>query len=420
MDGSTGGRGSTDRRASTGRRPVARLAASLAPRHRLRGLADRLSPYVTAALVGLLDDRLLSRETVRQVAAIEGAVYEYGSAESFALDPPESPANPEGMVARRVGQHSLPRPFVCELPDCTLAGAYPVALTDRGEVVLEAVVREGVLLRNVAGSLAHLLANPGRARTFRRDEQFDAACLLFNYWSGGYFHWVFESLVRLEGVERYRERTGRSPVLVLGPDPPSWQRESLELLGYGPDEWVAWDCQRASVDRLVVPTVRREAVLSPGAVRWLRERVHERLADDASPDPGDFPDRVYVSRADATRRRVRNEAAAVDALADRGFVRVVPSELDVPEQAALFAGADVVVAPHGAGLTNLAYAGDPVVVELFRDGDVRGQYYQLAKVLDLEYHYLVGESTGPDLAVDVDELVDVLAGAGIDVPASAR
>lgn len=407
MDGSTG-RVSTDRRAPTDGGPVARLGASLAPRHRLRRLADRLSPYATAALVGLLDGRLLPRERLRQVAAAEGAVYEYGSAESFVLDPPESPPTPEGMVARRVGRHTLPRPFVCELPDCTLAGAYPVALTARGEVVLEAVVREGVLLRNVAASLAHLLANPLRLGESRDGERFDVACLLFNYWSSGYFHWVFESLVRLEGVERYRERTGRSPTLVLGPDPPSWQRETLELLGYGPDEWVAWDRQRARVDRLVVPTVRRGEVLSPGAVRWLRERVRTRLRAERFPDPGAFPDRVYVSRADATRRRVENEAAVVDALAERGFARVVLSELSVPEQAALFAGADVVVAPHGAGLTNLAYADDPVVVELFRDGDVRGQYYQLAKVLDFEYHYLVGDSTGPDLAVDVGALRRVL------------
>ena len=398
---------------STGRRSSARLLAGLEPRHRARMLLDRLAARGTATLVDLFDNRILHRDDLRRLATDEGAVYEYGSPESFVLDPPESPSSPEGMVGERVGQHTLPQPFVCELPDCTLAGAYPIALTDRGEVVLEAVVRESVLGRNLAGSLANLLSNPGKARKLRdSDESVDTACLLFHYWASGYFHWVFESVIRLEGVERYRELTGQSPTLILGPDPSSWQRETLELLGYGPDDWLLWDRQRALVDRLVVPTVRREAVLSPGAVRWLRERVRSRLETEDTPDPAKFPDRVYVSRNDANRRRVANEGAVEAALADRGFSRVVLSELSVPEQAALFAGAEVVVAPHGAGLTNLAYADDPVVVELFRDGDIRGQYYQLAKILDLEYHYLVGEAVGGDILVDIEELCGRLADAG--------
>lgn len=370
-------------------------------------------------LTATLGDRLLAREGLQEVAAAEGSVYEYGEPESFVLDPPESPAAPEGMVGERVGHHTLSQPFVAEVPDCTLLGAYPIAITSRGEIVLEAVVREGVLARNLGGSLGHLVSNPTSIRGFRAnggdgstgrgDDRIDTACLLFNYWASGYFHWVYESVIRIEGVERYCEETGRSPTLILGPDPPSWQREVLELLGYGPEDWLLWEHGRAGVDRLVVPTVRREDVLSPGAVRWLRGRVRGRLEADGTPDPADFPDRVYVSRNDADRRRVADEERVFAALSDLGFSRVVLSELSVPEQAALFAGADVIVAPHGAGLTNLTYADDPVVVELFPEGDVRGQYYQLAKILDFEYHYLVGEAVGGDLQVDVEELRGRLA-----------
>jgi capsular polysaccharide biosynthesis protein len=290
-----------------------------------------------------------------------------------------------------------------------------VALTDRRSIPLPAVVRREVFALNVVGSALELLRDPRQVPGLLSDgEHLETACLLYNYWSSGYFHWTYESLARLEGVEQYREETGRTPTLVLGQDPPSWQRESLELLGYGPDDWTTWRGGRATVDRLVVPSVRRTTVLSPGAVQWLHDRVLARLtADDSLPDPGSFPDRVYVSRADAGRRRVVNEGELFDALADRGFLRFVLSDLSVPEQAALFAGADVVVAPHGAGLTNLTYADAPVVVELFRDGDVRGQYFQLANLRGCEYHYRVGDAVGSDMVVDVDDILAALSLAGV-------
>jgi hypothetical protein len=383
-----------------------RMHRRVAPRQRLRGVLDAAFPYVTKALFGLLDPVVLDRTRLRYVAETRGNCYEYGRAETFVLPPPRSPLDTEGTVDERVGRHRLPQPFVAELPDCKLVGAYPRALTDRNEVVEAVAVQRGVLALNLFGSFRSVATDPGQVR---RHGRLGTVCPLYNYWSSGYFHWTVESLLRLEGVERYEAATGRQPTLLVGPDPPSWQLETLDLLGYGPDDRVEWQGGRATVDRLVVPTVRRTSVLSPGAIDWLGGRVRSRLDEDPDyPDPAALPDRVYVSRADADRRRVANEAALVDALAERGFERVVLSDLRVPEQAALFAGADAIVAPHGAGLTNLVYADDPVVVELFRAGDVRGQYYQLATLQDMAYHYRVADRVGGDLHVDVDDVTDLV------------
>ena len=377
----------------------------LSPDRLVRSTLGRAYPYVHRGTLSVLRSRVLHREELRRRASREGSLLDYGEPETYELQPPATPDDLEGRVAERVGTHRLPRPFVGELRDCRLLGAYPLAVTDREEFVMEAAVRPTVLVLNLLGSARELAANPSGLRDLRSDASLDVACPLFNYWSSGYFHWTYESLIRLQGVERYREATGRTPTLVLGPDPPAWQRESLALLGYGAGDWVEWDRRAATVDRLVVPSVRRTSVLSPAAVEWLRERVTSRLrADGSLPDPQDTPDRVYVSRADADRRRVENEDAVVRALSEFGFERFVLSELSVPEQAALFAGAEVVVAPHGAGLTNLTFADDAAVVELFRAGDVRGQYFQLAGIRGLEYHYRVADSVGEDMRVDVEEL----------------
>ncbi len=378
---------------------------------RLRHLArDRvfqpLLPHASETILDALSDRLLEYDELRTVAVEAGTYYPFGESEELELTRPDTDEPPQGKIADRIGTFTLRQPYVCELPNCRLLGAYPVPITEQGKIPVEAVVRPAVLVRNLLCSGADLVTNPGSAvEGVQTDESIGTACLLYNYWSSGYFHWTFESLIRLQGVEQYREATGRDVTLVLGSDPPEWQRQTLELLGYDEDDWVTWSTPDVRVDRLVVPTVRRETVLSPAAVEWLHDRVRERVLSDAvSPSPDDYPDRIYVSRDDADRRRVDNEDEVMSLLEDHGFSRFVLSDLSVPEQAALFSGADVIVAPHGANLTNMTYADDATVVELFRDGDVRGQYFQLAEILDFEYRFHVAEPVGPDMLVDLDDL----------------
>ena len=51
-----------------------------------------------------------------------------------------------------------------------------------------------------------------------------------------------------------------------------------------------------------------------------------------------------------------NESEVEAALAPLGFRTIVPGEMSVREQIAAFSRARVVVAPHGAGLANMAFA----------------------------------------------------------------
>lgn len=377
----------------------------------VRSVLLALAPFLVQTTLRLLRPLTLTRDELRTYAARHGWLHEYASSETLRLDAPESASTLHGKIDERVGTHHLPRPFVCELEECELVGSYPVALTADNRLVEGAVVREYLLVRHALALGRDLVTRPLRTLGLRGEtEEYETACLLFNSWSSGYFHWMFESVTRLQGVEQYREETGRDPTLVLGPNPSSWQRQTLELLGYDEDDWTTWSGARATVRRLVVPANRRTHVLSPGAVQWLRERVRDRIATgEIDVDPADYPDRVYVSRADADRRRVVNEDELVDALAEFGFERVVLSELPVAEQVALYAGADVVVAPHGAGLTNALFGVDLTVLELFKRGDVRGQYFQLMSICGFEYHYERCEPVRADIRVDVDRVRERIA-----------
>jgi capsular polysaccharide biosynthesis protein len=69
------------------------------------------------------------------------------------------------------------------------------------------------------------------------------------------------------------------------------------------------------------------------------------------------PERIYISRRDIESFRYMRGEDEVEAVMKRlGFTIVRPQELAFDEQVATFARARVIVGPHGAGMTNAAFA----------------------------------------------------------------
>ena len=126
-----------------------------------------------------------------------------------------------------------------------------------------------------------------------------------------------------------------------------------------------------------------------------------RLGRDRERSPGGS--RVFISREDATIRQVTNADAILPVLDEYGFETHVLTELSVAEQIARFSDADIVVAPHGAGLTNLVYADDVAIVELFGQKKL-ASFARLATMLDQTYTSVGCEQRGVNLVVDPDRL----------------
>src|SRR5205823_4872222 len=107
-------------------------------------------------------------------------------------------------------------------------------------------------------------------------------------------------------------------------------------------------------------------------------------ADDVGHDK-----RVYISRANARRRRVTNDEEIRDILVSRNFNIVLAEKFGVSQFAAIVQHAEMVVAPHGAGVTNVVFARPGIrVLELFgahiaiegwlMTNAVKGQHFLLA------------------------------------------
>lgn len=218
---------------------------------------------------------------------------------------------------------------------------------------------------------------------------------LLNDERGSYrYGWFHETLPKLRWFEEYCAATGEEPVLITNSPLREFQRQSLTWMGYRPEEWIEHGAEITAVDRLAIAPhpIRLEGNPSSGfasEVGWAGRRIVE-----SSPSVDrEFADRVYVSRADASRRRVRNEKAVMELLEPMGFEWYEPGRLSLAEQVALFAGAEIVVGLHGLAFVNLMFCTEgTALVELFAEDGIDESYFVLANELGLDYECLVCES----------------------------
>jgi Glycosyltransferase 61 len=114
--------------------------------------------------------------------------------------------------------------------------------------------------------------------------------------------------------------------------------------------------------------------------------------------------RIYISRADAAHRRISNEREIRNVLERRGFVSVRLADLDPAAQIGLFRRAEVVVGPHGMGLTHIV-AGEVLgqVIELFHPEAGTDAYGSVARSAGIEYDNILGTPTpGGEVDFEVD------------------
>lgn len=123
--------------------------------------------------------------------------------------------------------------------------------------------------------------------------------------------------------------------------------------------------------------------------------------------------KIYISRRDAANRRLPvNDAETAAVLVSRGFEIVAPGEMSLAQQIAMFREAAVIVAPHGAALTNLTWtengADGPVLIELLQENFTMRSFARLAQAKRLTYHALICEcAERAELLIDTRPRIDL-------------
>jgi hypothetical protein len=218
-------------------------------------------------------------------------------------------------------------------------------------------------------------------------------------WGHNHYHWVLDLLPRVLFLERF-DRLRRLPLIVQrGISRP--QRESLQMLGIGPERIIEFDGRHWQVEQLYYVSPGLTANTTPLSARWLRERFAP---------PSTSSRRLYVSRKDAATRRVVNEVDLVAELLRYGFELVTLSELSFADQVKLFGEAEIIVGPHGAGFTNAVFAQPgATLIELFSPRYINGCFWALANACGHRYGFTVGMQRGEDIEVDIGKVLRLFA-----------
>lgn len=115
-----------------------------------------------------------------------------------------------------------------------------------------------------------------------------------------------------------------------------------------------------------------------------------------APAPGLYPRRLYIDRSGQMNRKLVNEPDVKAALAAVGFVAVQPERLALSAQIALFANADIIVAPHGAALTSIVFCRPgTALIELHMNSWVMWNFRRFAAIGGMRYDCVIGQDDQP-------------------------
>lgn len=302
--------------------------------------------------------------------------------------------NPVGQPGPRI-DYRVPATFLARADDARLlAGHHSVILSD-DTVLLEGLGYrqkrrrwDGPCYAYVSSQGAVLAALP--APESRIDEE---AVLLGG--GGNYYHNMIDWLSRLPTILGTPELT-ELPVLVAR-DIPASVIEILEMLGVERRRLRFLVPGLYPVKRLWIPSLAhgRLGCVSPRYLEFLEKRLFGGFRDPRTRGRR----RLYFARDDVRHRRIVN-ADALNLLLDRhGFETVGLEWLSAADQFALAAEADVVVAPFGAGLTNiLACPIACTVIELTHHQAVRPLFPILAGLRGQAFHRITGRPVGGSAA----------------------
>jgi len=298
--------------------------------------------------------------------------------------------------------YTCPAVYAIELCDVLFCPVNNVVMTDDGRVAAESItsIARPEYLDDHALSARRVTSLPGTHTALRSR---------FNH----YYHHLIDHASRLYFLSVPPLDSHDQIGLLLRSGSTDFEQYLLERL-CPPHAHVV------SLHRRTLYRIERYVLITPMTRRhagYQRQPYLSAFEEAFQPSrPSTKAERIYVSRRGQKGRIVKNEDAVLRALRPLGFERYFLEDLSFSEQSRLFYDADAVVAPHGAGLSNLIYSKHARVVEYFPSCYVVPSFYFLAKSKGLGYRRLHACEDWRDdnFEMDVDQLLCTLTELGID------
>lgn len=230
-----------------------------------------------------------------------------------------------------------------------------------------------------------------------------------------YFHWMFDVASRIDLLRKCNVPIDK--FIINSPFP--YQDELLTQFGIPREKRLQTTIQmNIKAQQLLVPSYTGSSL---GIVpKWACDFLRKELVLNRNIEKLHGFERIYISRLNATHRKVINNDEVMKVLSSHGFKQVFLEKESMARKIQLLHSAEIVIAPHGAGLTNLIFCKPGTkVIEIFHPKWILPCYWMISSHVGLDYYYLTGkgERSGKrldirkireNIFVDTDELIQTL------------
>jgi Glycosyltransferase 61 len=279
--------------------------------------------------------------------------------------------------------HLIPAVTITEIPFARVHAGGVVISPDGSAVARDLSVDFGIPFQK------HFLCG----RRIQRPRQLHGNTLSVNSnGSQSYYHWLLDELpkyllvpeISFDNIICSRDTiANRTAMGILG-----LERKSFIFVDDATTRNKHYSTEMLTCPSLVAPTGQP----SPLLVELLSQFVDPIIITAAS-----YPPKIYISRANASGRRIVSEDLFVSKLEDLGYVSINLELLSWEEQVNLFYHAREICAPHGAGLANLVFcAHSPRVIEIFNSQYTHWCFWKLSQLVGAEYLPLAFPLEEPD------------------------
>ncbi|MFB6225378.1 MAG: DUF563 domain-containing protein, partial [Candidatus Paceibacteria bacterium] len=353
----------------------------------------------------LKNTRPISRDRIYDITNKIFGVYDYDKIElvckstdtifpgkNIEINPPKNKSSiprQEPGENTKIGEHNLQSFSVGSLPNAKIIGEIPIILTAQNNVIEitgRAALAEAIY-RNLSGFNFQK----------RNTEQIEYACLISGTWENNYFHWTSEYAPQLIGCDYFSTQFDIKP---------TWKIEFIRSFGFE-DKDIITHTSNLRVENLIISFGHRQNYIPhPDVMNWFKDTARSNFQKRQSNDL----DGIYISRQRQDSRDISNYEELYSWLKQNNIKPVYFEDLSYEDEVRLMQSVDLIIAPHGAGLTSMIYTDDTKVVELFPEGIFRSTYFVMANVLEHEYYYTMGktvndkEAREPHIKVDIDSL----------------
>ena len=238
---------------------------------------------------------------------------------------------------------------------------------------------------------------------------------LMNRLSNNYFHWTTESLTRIALLDEKFPNLKENYTILINHDAPKFVEESLTQIIKWPqdkihrytDKKISWVKNCIQISYPVVRNQNTQRYYAyPAYIFQTLSKLAEKNISKNNLDE-QLPENFIISRKKVGSRNLVNEDLLLNHFPTLNLKIVFLELLPFHQQVALFNNAKLIIAPHGAGLTNLTYCKpDVIVYEIYpigRNFNQTSSFYQISKSINIRYHLIMTPPINKNEEMMLDE-----------------